>query len=234
MEWMRTKDTLSHCVVCAQSESVREKLSCEMYLSTLPVGHNGSLSTVNETNCNKNQFFQKMSSLPIPSRLVAPRCAWRWMPSSLLIWMDTLFNLFSWFVVWTIFHRDSGSKIRSKLHKPIFACFAQSKIPLSFVLSLFIWSEFVCMVFLCKFIPLFALVYCPSDCELWFTINRISQKSIVNTCKMFTLRVDFLTASLPRIPSLMVLILYFGFAMPNTMSGSFLYHVVRNRECIQS
>ena len=31
---MRTKDTLSHNVVCAQSESVREKLSCEVYLST--------------------------------------------------------------------------------------------------------------------------------------------------------------------------------------------------------
>ena len=32
------KDTLSHNVVCAQGESVREKLSCEVYLSTLPVG----------------------------------------------------------------------------------------------------------------------------------------------------------------------------------------------------
>ena len=27
-------DTLGHNVVCAQSESVREKLSCELYLST--------------------------------------------------------------------------------------------------------------------------------------------------------------------------------------------------------
>ena len=31
---MPTKDTLSHSVACAQSESVREKLSCEVYLST--------------------------------------------------------------------------------------------------------------------------------------------------------------------------------------------------------
>ena len=32
-------------------------------------------------------------------------------------------------------------------------------------------------------------------------MNRISEKSIVNTCKMYTLGVDFLTASLQRIPS---------------------------------
>ena len=66
-------DTLSHKVVCAQSESVREKLSCEENLSTPPVGYSGSLSTVNETNCNKKQFFKKiMSSLLVPSRLVPP------------------------------------------------------------------------------------------------------------------------------------------------------------------
>ena len=29
------------------------KYTCEVYLSTLPVGYSGSLSTVNETNCNK-------------------------------------------------------------------------------------------------------------------------------------------------------------------------------------
>ena len=57
MEWMRTKDTLSHNVVCAQGESVREKLSCEVYLSTHPVGYSGSLSTVNETNCNKKELW---------------------------------------------------------------------------------------------------------------------------------------------------------------------------------
>ena len=32
---MRTKDTVSHNVVCAQGASVREKLSCEMCLSTV-------------------------------------------------------------------------------------------------------------------------------------------------------------------------------------------------------
>ena len=111
--------------------------------------------------------------------------------ASFLTWMDGLFNCFSWFVVQAIFHHDSGSVIRSKLHRPIFACFIQSKIPLSFVSSPVLWSEFVCMVFFRKFIPLFAILFWPSDCELWFTINWIS-----NSCEMFTLGVDFLTTSL--------------------------------------
>ena len=41
--------------MCAQGLSVREKVSCEVYLSTLPVGYSGSLSTVNETHCNKHE-----------------------------------------------------------------------------------------------------------------------------------------------------------------------------------
>ena len=83
-------------------------------------------------------------------------------------------------------------------------------------------------------LPLFALLFRPYDCELWFTINWISEKSTVNTCKMFTLRFDFLAASLPRIPSHIVLCLFFSLAMSSTMIRSFLYHVVRDRECIQS
>ena len=54
-----------------------------------------------------------------------------------------------------------------------------------------------------------------------FTINGISEKSIVDTCTMFNLRVDFLTAYLPRIPSQVVLSLYFGLVMSSTMSRSF-------------
>ena len=56
----------------------------------------------------------------------------------------------------------------------------------------------------------------------------------MNTCEMFTLRIDCLTASLPRIPSQVVLSFHFGFAMSNTMSKSFLCHAVRDEECIQS
>ena len=51
---------------------------------------------------------------------------------------------------------------------------------------------------------------------------------------MFTLGVDFLTASLPRIPGRMVFSLYFGLAVSSTMGCAFLDHVVRDRECIQS
>ena len=31
------------------------KMTCEVYLSILPVGYSGSPSTVNETNCNKKK-----------------------------------------------------------------------------------------------------------------------------------------------------------------------------------
>ena len=233
---MRTEDTLSHDVSVITCARCMRKITCEVFLSTLPVGCNGSVWT--KRNQLQQKFFSSiwnlMSSFPVPFRLVPPWCAWRGMPSSVLILMDRLFNLFSWFVVQTIFHQDSGSKFRSKFHRPIFACFVQGEIPLSLASCLLLWSETICMVFLCKFIPLFALLFCPSDCELWFTINWISEKSIVNTCKMFTLRVDFLAASLPRIPGHMVLFLFFGLAMSSTMIRSFLYHVVRDRECIQS
>ena len=56
------RDTLSHNVMCAQGSKCREKVSCEVFLSTQPVGYSGSLSTVNETNCNKKRsehFFKK-------------------------------------------------------------------------------------------------------------------------------------------------------------------------------
>ena len=63
---------------------------------------------------------------------------------------------------------------------------------------------------------------------------KIFEKSIENTCKMFTLGVDFLTASLPRIPGHVVFSLFFGLVVSSTMTRSFLDHVVRDRECIQS
>ena len=56
----------------------------------------------------------------------------------------------------------------------------------------------------------------------------------MNTCKISTLKVNFLAASFPRIPGYIVLFLFFGFAMSSTMTASFLYHVLRDRECIQS
>ena len=46
---------LSHAVTDACN--VHEKMTCEVYLSTHPVGYNGSTSTVNETNCKKRVTF---------------------------------------------------------------------------------------------------------------------------------------------------------------------------------
>ena len=175
-----------------------------------------------------------MSSFPIPFRLVPPRCAWRGMPSPVLSCRNRLINFFAWLAEKTIFDRDSSSKIGSKFHRPIFVWLVQGGIPLSLVPSIFLCREMTRMVFFCKFVHLFALLFCPSDCKLRFTINWISEKSIVNTCKMSTLSVNFLAASLPRIPSFLVLFLFFGFAMSSTMSSPFLYHIVRDREYIQS
>ena len=56
----------------------------------------------------------------------------------------------------------------------------------------------------------------------------------MNTFEMFILRVNSSAASLPRIPSCMVLFLFFSFAVSSTMATTFLDHVVRDRESIQS
>ena len=90
------------------------------------------------------------------------------------------------------------------------------------------------MVFFGKFVHLFALLFCSSDCELRISIYWVSEKSIVKTFEMFTLRVNSFAASLPRIPGYMVLFLFFGFAVSSTMTTPLLDHVVRDRECIQS
>ena len=44
---------------------------------------------------------------------------------------------------------------------------------------------------------------------------------------LFTLGVDFLTASLPRIPGHVIFSLYFGLAVSSTMGSAFLHHIVR-------
>ena len=55
-------DTLSHNVMCTQGQTCREKLSCEVYLSTHPVGYSGSLSTVkrNQLTVTKRNSLKKM------------------------------------------------------------------------------------------------------------------------------------------------------------------------------
>ena len=49
--WLVLSRTVSmHTIIRAKS---MRKITCEVYLSTPPVGYSGSLSTVNETNCHK-------------------------------------------------------------------------------------------------------------------------------------------------------------------------------------
>ena len=90
------------------------------------------------------------------------------------------------------------------------------------------------VILFCQFVHLCALLFCPAMCELWFTIDLVSEKAIVNTCEMFTLRVNSFAASLPRIPGYMVLFVIFSFTVSSTMATPFLDHVVRDRESIQS
>ena len=47
------------------------KTLCEVYLSTPPVGYSGSLSTVNETNCNKKNSHQ----LKVSYELISNSCS---------------------------------------------------------------------------------------------------------------------------------------------------------------
>ena len=211
-------------------------MTCEVYLSTPPVGYSGSPSTVNETNCNKKVTFKKKyyelhqlqsdvshnESLEeechllyccgeIGSAISSPDSRWR-----------------------RFFYRDCSSKIWSKSHWPVFAWLIQCEIPLSLVSFEFLCREMVRVILFCKFVHLYALLFRPTDCELWFTIDLVSEKSIVNTFEMFTLRVNSFAASLPRIPGCMVLFLFFSFAVTSTMATPFLDHVVRDRESIQS
>ena len=82
-------------------------------------------------------------------------------------------------------------------------------------------------ILFCQFVHLNALLFGPANCELRFTIDLVSEKAIVNICKMFTLRVNSFAVSLSRIPG-------YGFAVSSTMTAPFLDHVVRNRESIES
>ena len=81
---------------------------------------------------------------------------------------------------------------------------------------------------LCTFVPSIRLPVVMHD---KLDLREIDREYLSN---MSTLRVNFLAASLPRIPGYMVLVLFFGFSMSSTMTAPFLYHVVRDRECIQS
>ena len=53
---------MSHDVSVSTCARCMRKITCDANLSTLyPVGYSGSLSTVNETNCNKKKINYKNS-----------------------------------------------------------------------------------------------------------------------------------------------------------------------------
>ena len=176
------------------------------------------------------QFMKNVSSLPTPSdayhhlelvpilyvgqlrRKILVFCrmrlCWSWWRRPLTCSLDSRWKRF--FIKTAALKSDRSfigpflpALFRVRYHRPLYHLYSSG-------VSLYV------MVFFRKFIPLFALLFWPSDCELWFTINWISEKSIVNTCKMSTLRVNFLAASHPRIPSQVVFSLYLGLAVLST------------------
>ena len=90
------------------------------------------------------------------------------------------------------------------------------------------------VILLCQLVHLCALSLGPANFEFRFTIDLVSENTIVNTFVQFILRVNSFAASLPRVEGYVVLFLFFSFAVSSTMATPFLDHVVRDRESIQS
>ena len=112
--------------------------------------------------------------------------------------------------------------------------FIQCEIPLSLVSFEFLYRETVRVILLCQLVHLNALLLGPANFELRFTIDLVSEKTIVNTFVLFFLNVNSFAASLPRVEGYMVLFRFFSFAVSSTMRTLLLDHVVRDRESIQS
>ena len=230
MEWVRATRThwvarlkpcseYAHVWLCANCNEKNGVWGVSVYT---PVACSGSLSTVNATNCNKKKITQNflMSSLPIPFRFDPPRCAWRGMPYLVLFWRkrSSTCSPHSWcrrFLIETAARKSGRSFIG-----PFLLVFLKMRyhwfwyLLFSSGVRWYVWSSFASSSH--------SLHFGSSYCELWFTMNLISEESIVNTCKMSTLRVNFLAASLPRIPGHMVFSLYFGLAVSSTVGNAFL------------
>ena len=109
--------TFGHAVHVNKDEmcaNVRENTRCEGVLFTHPVGYKGSLSTVNENNCNKKRDSSKKKVCELTSNSIRMRTTTRNLEmkaniailyvdqlerclsyASLLTWMDGFFNWFS-------------------------------------------------------------------------------------------------------------------------------------------
>ena len=126
------------------------------------------------------------------------------------------------FLIETAARKSDRSRIGAFLPN-LFKC----EIPLSLVPLEFLFGETVRVIFLCQLVHLYAHLLGPANFELRFTIDMVSEKTIVNTFVMFFLSVNSFAASLPRIEG-------FSFAVTSTMGTLLLDHEVRDRECIQS
>ena len=78
----------------------------------------------------------------------------------------------------TVFERDCSSKIWSKSHRRVLPDLFKVRIPLSLVSVEFVSREMVRVTLFCQFVHLYALLFCPANSELRFTIYWISEKSI--------------------------------------------------------
>ena len=103
--------------------------------------------TVTKSSFKKNL----MSSIPIPFRLVPPRCAPRGMPSLVLFWRNGLFtfSLDSWCK--RFFIETAARKSDRNFTSLLLLWLVLGEIPSSLVSPLFLWSEMICMVLFLQF-----------------------------------------------------------------------------------
>ena len=204
-----------------------EKYAVRICFAHTPVSYNGSLSAVNETNCNKkkkevtsSKFIMNSSNFwTCPSKNRLRKSAISCIAAEILVLQfHHLIHDEDGFLRETAAPKSCRSRVGAFLPDLFNLRYHCPWYLLSFSL------EMVRVILLCQFVHLYALLLVPANFELGFTIDLVSEKAIVNTCKISTLRVNFLAASLPRIPGFLILFLFFSFAVSNTMATPFLDH----------
>ena len=147
-------------------------MTCEVFLSTPPVGYSGSPSTVNETYCNKKKMNRPPKNVlhelhqllnvsqshhesleeechllyccgDIGSAISSPGSRWRRFSSE------------------TAARKSGRSRIGA-----FFARLIDSEIPLSLVSFEFLFGETVRVILLCQLVHLYALLLGPANFEL--------------------------------------------------------------------
>ena len=207
-------------------------MTCEVYLSTLPVGHSGSPSTVNETNCNKKKGWSDllkniMSSTnfwtcPTRNRLrkstiscIALYCCG--VIDSAIPSPDSRWRRFFFFWERETAARKSG---RSRIGAFLPDLFNVRYHCFWYFLNSSLEGWYVCVILLCQLVHLNALLLGPANCELRITIDLVSEKTIVNSFVTFFLAVNYSAASLPRVVGFLVLFLFFSSTVPSSWGRS--------------